>query len=149
MKRDIKLFGGYLIMLLAISILAGCVTQSPKELLFQNIENGQNSELTEKVFIVINTEPEWEGFCRLLNKNSCEMDLDFEKNTIIVASMGEQNTGGHLIKIKKIVEQGDTIVVYVEEKYPSEGEMVTQVLTYPYDIVSISKTSKSIVFRNN
>ena len=42
MKRDIKLFGGYLIMLLAISILAGCVTQSPKELLFQNIENGQN-----------------------------------------------------------------------------------------------------------
>ncbi|KYC45755.1 MAG: hypothetical protein APG12_00610 [Candidatus Methanofastidiosum methylothiophilum] len=151
MKRDIKIFGSYLICLLAISILAGCVNQAPKEIVFQEIENGYYSGLIEKNNYIINNESEWQSFWNKFNKNNLEtqaISIDFTKYTVIAVAMGEKNTGGYSIKIKKVLEYSDKVEVIIEEKPPSKEDMVTMALTQPYDIVYIPKTSKSILFRN-
>lgn len=45
--------------------------------------------------------------------------------------MSERSTGGYSINIKKVKMKGDLLTVYVTEKEPLEGEIVTESVTYP------------------
>ena len=45
--------------------------------------------------------------------------------------MSERSTGGYSINIKKVKMKRDLLTVYVTEKEPLEGEIVTESVTYP------------------
>ncbi|MCT4594549.1 MAG: protease complex subunit PrcB family protein [Anaeromicrobium sp.] len=57
----------------------------------------------------------------------------------VIATRGEKPTGGYTIKIDKIVkekiDEKNKVVVYTTFKDPKAGDVVTQVVTYPYSIV--------------
>lgn len=55
----------------------------------------------------------------------------------LTLSLGEKPTGGYSIKILEAKEIGDKIMVKYSIKTPTEGEMVTQAVTYPSDSVDI------------
>lgn len=154
MKKGKKLFGSYLLILFAATIFAGCINQGlyeiegPNEIEFQDFGSGYYSSLTEKSNFIINDESEWEGFSALLNTQICDFAPDFTKYTLIAVAMGEQKTGGHSIRIQKILEEHGNLYVYIKEEYPSKDDIVSEALTQPYHMVLIEKTSKSIFFRN-
>jgi hypothetical protein len=60
-----------------------------------------------------------------------------EDKVYIVASRGEMPTGGYSIRVVGIEEEEDGrgVNVSVEYKDPKPGQMVAQVVTYPYAIV--------------
>lgn len=62
----------------------------------------------------------------------------------LLAASGEKNTGGYSIKIygARSSEDGN-IDVFVTETQPRPGDMVTQALTYPYDI-KVIKPSENV-----
>ena len=45
--------------------------------------------------------------------------------------MGERPTGGYSINIRKIKIKESSVTIYVTEKTPFEGEIVTEAITYP------------------
>ncbi|PAB58767.1 protease complex subunit PrcB family protein [Anaeromicrobium sediminis] len=57
----------------------------------------------------------------------------------VIATRGEKPTGGYTIKIDKIgkekIDEKNKVVVYTTFKDPKAGDVVTQVVTYPYAIV--------------
>lgn len=74
------------------------------------------------------------------------LEVDYDKNTLVMVMAGMKNTGGFDIEIKKIIETKDKITVFYEESNPSKDAMLTMALTYPTHAVTIKKTDKEIVF---
>lgn len=67
--------------------------------------------------------------------------------TYLLAAMGEKPTGGYEIKIERVEETPNgEIVVVVTGRSPAPGQIVTQALTYPRDLVAIDQTDRKINF---
>ncbi|MGF1669888.1 MAG: protease complex subunit PrcB family protein [Balneolaceae bacterium] len=70
-------------------------------------------------------------------------EVDFTEYTVIASMMGIQNSGGHSIEILKVANADNVIGVKIEEREPGAGCVTTAVLTSPFHIVKIPKTSGS------
>ncbi|MEI6336884.1 MAG: protease complex subunit PrcB family protein, partial [Methylococcaceae bacterium] len=69
-----------------------------------------------------------------------------DKESLIIASMGQMMTGGYGISIKKAVETNNKITIDVTQSSPGPDGMVTMALTWPQDAAAIKKSNKPIVF---
>ena len=65
-------------------------------------------------------------------------------NLIITITMGEKNTGGYSIDIKKVKIKENSATIYVNEKYPNPGEGVTMAFTYPSVEIKFNKILDNI-----
>ncbi|WP_375560766.1 protease complex subunit PrcB family protein [Bernardetia sp. OM2101] len=74
------------------------------------------------------------------------LEVDYDKNTLLMVMAGMKNTGGFDIEIKKIFETKDKITVFYEETDPPKDAMLIMALTYPMHAVTIKKTNKEIIF---
>lgn len=61
----------------------------------------------------------------------------------LIVSAGERPTGGYQVKITDIQRKGETVHIYAEEIAPAKGSMVTQAITYPAAVVSISQKDEA------
>ncbi len=64
----------------------------------------------------------------------------------ILVTYGEKPTGGYIVEIDELEKQNDTLVVTAEFTEPGEDEMVTQAITYPYDLAVVEETELSVEF---
>lgn len=60
-----------------------------------------------------------------------------KERTFLAVSIGERPTGGYSVNVKRIAKGNDTLYVDAIEEQPPQGAVVTQVLTYPYTVVSV------------
>lgn len=67
-------------------------------------------------------------------------NVDFTKNNVVALFMGQKNSGGYSISVRKVSVDGDTTIVYIKTTKP-DG-MTTMALTAPYSITVIPKTSE-------
>ncbi len=56
----------------------------------------------------------------------------------IVAALGEKRTGGYSIEITRVTLRGSLLTVKATVTEPARDAIVTQALTYPFDVVWIS-----------
>lgn len=70
--------------------------------------------------------------------------LHTKTKTYIIVTMGTKKTGGYEIEIISIEEQTDILDVKLKYIVPSADQIVIQMLTYPYLIIQIDRTSKKI-----
>ena len=124
--------------------------EKSEPLVFTEINSGTNSGYTEKTTQIISTQNDYDlawkkAYSNYFKKPTPE-PVDFETSQLILVSMGEQNSGGHNIKVKAVQENSANIVITVEESKPGETCASTSVMTYPYQFVSIKKTDKKIIF---
>ena len=57
-----------------------------------------------------------------------------EEILYMLVTYGEKPTGGYVVEITGISEEEDKILVTIHFSEPGEDDMVTQALTYPYDL---------------
>lgn len=69
-----------------------------------------------------------------------------EKETLLIASMGQMMSGGYSISMQKAVENENSIIVDVVKSSPGPDDMVTMALTWPQDAAAIKKSDKPIIF---
>ena len=74
-----------------------------------------------------------------------ELKVDFQKNDIVLATLGTCPTGGFAINITAIQKEGDTLYVEGSTTVPPADAMVTQALTQPYCAAVIPKTGATKV----
>ncbi len=58
----------------------------------------------------------------------------FDGKAYILVTYGERPTGGYLVNITDLTVEQDSVVATVDFKRPGEGEIVTEAITYPYDL---------------
>ncbi|GAA5344199.1 protease complex subunit PrcB family protein [Planifilum fimeticola] len=61
----------------------------------------------------------------------------------LIVSAGQRPTGGYQVKITDILRKGETVHIYAEEIAPAKDSMVTQAITYPAAVVSISQKDEA------
>lgn len=64
----------------------------------------------------------------------------------LLVTYGEKPTGGYVVEIGDIIMATDKITVPVNFKRPAPGDVVTQALTYPYDLETIDATGVPVEF---
>ncbi|MEZ0227071.1 MAG: protease complex subunit PrcB family protein, partial [Planctomycetota bacterium] len=80
--------------------------------------------------------------------------VDFTKEEVLLVAMGQKNTGGYAIEIKRVeymtggITGGFAFVHYVETS-PGPNDMVTMALTAPRHIVKLNKGPIRYVFVND
>lgn len=72
--------------------------------------------------------------------------IDFEHEGVIAVFMGQQPTGGHSIRVDRVMHGDDELMVEVVLQSPGEGCITTQALTQPYQMVSVPQVAEQASF---
>jgi len=79
-------------------------------------------------------------WARMARDGSAPPAVDFERQIVLVAFMGERRTGGHAILIRAAELEDGALVVTVRETVPPPGAITTQMLTAPFHAVAVART---------
>ncbi|CAM3869579.1 protease complex subunit PrcB family protein [Flavobacterium jumunjinense] len=69
-------------------------------------------------------------------------NIDFKDNVILIAHLGEKNTGGYGIDVEKIEFEEETLIIQTKLSVPEKGGNVTMAITNPFCITIIPKAKK-------
>lgn len=111
---------------------------------------GSSSQGVDEQNLVINNQTDWDALITLLdavNNTSdsfTETDIDFTTYTVLVAIDQVRGNGGHVLDIA-VSANPENVVVTVTDLVPQGN--ATTVITQPYHIVKIPKTTLPIVFQ--
>ncbi len=70
--------------------------------------------------------------------------VDFGREMVLVAAMGQRPTGGYSIEIASVTAAGGELVANVVEQRPGPRCGTTQALTAPVDVVAIPRSTRSV-----
>ena len=75
-------------------------------------------------------------------------NINFDNEMIIAVFQGGQSSGGYSIKITKIIENNNSLEVFVKETSKAPGDMATQSFTNPSHVVKTRRVDKEVLFRH-
>jgi hypothetical protein len=65
--------------------------------------------------------------------------VDWSRQLVLVADMGEQRTGGYSIRFREVRTTGGSLEAVVDVVRPGPSSMVIQVLTHPYAVTTVDR----------
>ncbi len=128
------------------------VPQAASVILFETIEGARSafSLIPDRRRLVIRDVAAWRSFWRELYANVAPPpeppDVDFGREMVIAATMGQRPSGGYAIDIEDIFEDSGTLFPVVMETSPGPLCATTQVITAPAVAVLVRRTTSSVSF---
>lgn len=147
MKKNKKL----LILTLSLILFMGysLINIKQKETTFAN--SGTEVITTNEIsFEEVSTDklpPNMSNSINVLKSNRGYLMYSHEGDNYIVVFSGKRNTGGYSIKVISIKDNEGKTNIVVEEKTPQQGDMVTQVITYPYTVIKVKGINSNFILK--
>ena len=109
-------------------------TQTPTTNHLKVLAQGYHSSINEPFIAVIRDAETYDALTKL-EGNLPKLDARFfDSNAVVAAFLGQRNTGGYAVEIRREGKGGVRLI----EKKPGKGMMVPQMITSPFKIVSFS-----------
>ncbi|WP_298394096.1 protease complex subunit PrcB family protein [Flavobacterium sp.] len=111
---------------------------------------GSGSENIVQQNIVVSNQADWTALINQMDtvnntsSSFTELNIDFDNYQLLLAFDQVRPTGGFSIAINNVTETANTIEATVNVTGP--GEIATMVITQPFYIVKIPKSTKPVVF---
>jgi hypothetical protein len=112
----------------------------------RTIERGAQSNIDSARQAVARTPEEWAALWNAHNSDKPAPQVDFDREMVVAVFMGSRPTGGYSVQIVSAQEQNGGLVISYHEASPRPGAITTQVLTFPYHIVAVSKHAGAVSF---
>ena len=112
----------------------------------RTVDKGEQSNVDGARQVVVRTEAEWTTLWRQHTPDRQRPAVDFSKDMIVGLFMGSRPTAGYNISIVSTFTKDGSVLVRYQESTPRPGTMSAQVLTFPYHLVAIPKTSGEVKF---
>jgi len=112
---------------------------------FAAVAQGSNSQISEPRHVVVRTADEWQALWKLHSTNA-PPSVDFSKSMVVGVFLGTRPTAGYGVRIVNVRGTGDAIVVDYREQKPAPGGMTAQMLTSPFQLVSIPRDNRKVEF---
>jgi len=129
------------------------LTSATSIISFETIDadRGQYSGIQEAATKVYYTQEDYEAFWATQWPGNDVPPVDFSSpRMVLVVSMGEQLTGGSDIRITSVEKKDNGgVVVKYKTTTPSPNAVVTQVLSYPYHVMSVGITDNDVIFEES
>jgi len=110
----------------------------------------QSSGYNAATQLVIQDQATWEQAWQVIHANRQPAPLvpaiDFAHETIALAALGRQNTGGYDIYIQSAAVEDSQVVLTVRQTTPGSTCVTTQALTQPVDIVRLPRRREPVHF---
>lgn len=117
---------------------------------FTDISLGYYSQFKKAGMKAIRSEDEWAAAQTQFQSAPNSLPaIDFGKDMLIIAAMGQRNTGGYQIKITKITASEESLVIHYQTRTPAASDFVTQALTNPYHIIRLPRTEAPLTPRRH
>lgn len=105
------------------------------------------SSYDEPARLVIRDAGEWtQLWAEVAGQGSAPPSVDFTRDMVLVAAMGQRNTGGYSILVEGVFEAADGIYVQVLETSPGPRCVTTQALTAPLTVVTIPRREGAVLW---
>lgn len=138
-------------------ILISCSSTKPlessKHIEFNSIAKNSNSGFETLTEQTINNsadfEKAWTTAWSHFSDPTPLPEVNFETETIILVALGARNNGGYQLKINSVHELGNEFTIDYTETTPNPKCTNTQAIVFPYEFISVPKTSKKVVFKNS
>jgi hypothetical protein len=112
---------------------------------FKTLDAGDQG-IESKRDVTVRTAAEWTALWKELGSGKPRPTVDFAKSTVLGVFLGSRPTAGFGVAIETIDRQGSELVVTYRERRPSPTDMVAQMLTAPYLLVTIEKFDGRVRF---
>lgn len=146
----------YIKMVMVFISLSSCKTAIKQDALFaQEIDfevvlEQSNSNIYEKDIREIHSyESLQELYTTIYSTQSPKKEapfIDFDSKTIVFLNLGQQNTSGYSIRVQSVQKKDNKLVVNYETISPKPYDMVSSVLTTPFQLVMLHGKAETIVF---
>ena len=119
----------------------------------RHLAQGQQSGVDRPRQLVARSRREWEALVgdyrgsRENKQGALALHVDWSKEMLLAAFMGQKPTGGYSVTITSVRSVGGHLFVTVAESVPSRDVMTAQVLTTPFDIVAVKKSALPVVWK--
>jgi hypothetical protein len=70
--------------------------------------------------------------------------VDFARHVVFLVAAGPRSSTGYDLRIVRVRDVGDHIVVVVHERTPSLGDQVRARVTYPFRLIALPRTDKTV-----
>ena len=113
---------------------------------FRTVAKGEDSATSRRQSLTIRGEQRWHKAWDQLGDGDEPPDVDFTREMLIAVTQGRQPSGGHEIRITRIEPTGAGWLVSVVEKEPAPGCPAGGVITSPYHVVRVPRSTERVRF---
>jgi hypothetical protein len=113
---------------------------------FKTLERGDQSNIESAREVVVRTAAEWTAFWKQHAPGQTPPKVDFTRSMVVGVFLGSRPTGGYTIEITNIEREGDDLVVTYREQRPGKADIVTQMITMPYQLVTTDRFTGPVRF---
>jgi hypothetical protein len=129
----------------AVLALSALTEAFGTELPFRSLDKGGYSGIAQATNLVIQSTGEWAALWKrhqgTVDPTAPMPAVDFGKEMVVAVAMGRKPTGGYVIKIQRIETTPSHLRIFVTERTPGPGDLVTQAFTAPFHFVAVAKSS--------
>jgi len=119
---------------------------APEPVPFKTLASGNQSDIERPRDAVARTAVEWKGLCAAHAGGRTCPQADLSTSTVIGIFLGTRPSAGYSVEITGIQRDGDALVVTYREKKPGPDVMAAQMITMPFQIVTVDRFTGPIRF---
>ena len=112
----------------------------------RTVDKGEQSNIDEAKQVVMRTEAEWTKLWQQHSPDRKRPAVDFSKDMVVGVFMGSRPTAGYNVSIVSTFAKDGNVLVQYRESQPRPSAMAAQVLTFPYHLVAVPKTTGDVKF---
>ena len=113
----------------------------------RTIDRGTNSTMDAEKQVTVRTAAEWSALWRQHAPDRPQPSVDFSKEMVVAVFLGTRNSAGYSVEILSVDQGGPgALTVRYRQQQPSRGAITAQVITSPYHIVAVPKSSAEVKF---
>jgi len=116
---------------------------------FKTIDRGVQSNIESRREVVVRTAAEWARLWKEHTINGQPPEVDFAQSMVVGIFLGSRSTGGHGVEITRIDRENAELVVTYRERQPGKSDIVTQVITMPYHLVTVERFPGLVRFKRD
>jgi len=118
---------------------------------FRQLASGSRSGIVVPQELVVRSAEEWQRLWLAHEAGASPArplpGVDFSDSVCIAIFAGERPTGGYAVKVERVVEAGGGLEVVYRVTGPAPGDIVSQALTSPFQVISVASRQAPVRFR--
>jgi hypothetical protein len=113
---------------------------------FTTLAHGRDSQIVEPRQVAVRSAADWQRVWSAHGGDDAPA-VDFARAMVVGVFLGERPTSGHAVEITAVRSANGSIVAEYVERAPPRGAPVAQVVTAPFHVVTMPRSTAAVEFR--
>jgi hypothetical protein len=110
---------------------------------------GGNAPVTEESAVLVTDAVTFKQDWQQLRPGETAPDVDFATQAVVFLTAGVEPSAGYSIHLSNLEEKTDQLVIHYKVETPAPGALEAQILTHPWSMQVIPKSTKAVVFQKD